>query len=159
MTIAPFLAARPVPPLSGLPSDRFLFAGFLSAKPGERKTTLEEVKGVGASLIFFESAQRLAESLTAMAQVLGDRPAVMARELTKLHEEVRRGSLMELAAHYENAGAPPLFYQVDLGTSAYIDRVQLLRRTDADQGVFGNMRLSILQTNHTLCIPMFFLCG
>src|SRR3954464_7088894 len=62
--------------LSGLPSDRFLFAGFLSAKPGERQTTLEEVKGTGATLIFFESAQRLAASLAAMAQVLGDRPAV-----------------------------------------------------------------------------------
>ena len=92
--------------LSGLPSDRFLFAGFLSAKPGERKTVLEECKGIQATLIFFESAQRLAESLTAMAQVLGDRPAVMARELTKLHEEVRRGRLMELAIHYEKAGAP-----------------------------------------------------
>jgi 16S rRNA (cytidine1402-2'-O)-methyltransferase len=89
-----------------LPSDRFLFAGFLSARPGERQTMLEEVKGVGATLIFFESAQRLAASLAAMAQVLGDRPAVMARELTKLHEEVRRGSLTELAAHYEKAGAP-----------------------------------------------------
>jgi len=92
--------------LSGLPSDRFLFAGFLSARPGERKAALEEVKGVGATLIFFESAQRLAESLTAMAQVLGDRQAVVARELTKLHEEVRRGSLTELAAHYEKSGAP-----------------------------------------------------
>jgi len=92
--------------LSGLPSDRFLFAGFLSARPGERKAALEEVKGVGATLIFFESAQRLAESLTAMAQVLGDRQAVVARELTKLHEEVRRGSMTELAAHYEKSGAP-----------------------------------------------------
>jgi 16S rRNA (cytidine1402-2'-O)-methyltransferase len=92
--------------LSGLPSDRFLFAGFLSARPGERKAALEEVKGVGATLIFFESAQRLAESLTAMAQVLGDRQAVVARELTKLHEEVRRGPLTELAAHYEKSGAP-----------------------------------------------------
>jgi len=92
--------------LSGLPSDRFLFAGFLSARPGERKAALEEVKGVGATLIFFESAQRLAESLTAMAQVLGDRQAVVARELTKLHEEVLRGSLTELAAHYEKSGAP-----------------------------------------------------
>jgi 16S rRNA (cytidine1402-2'-O)-methyltransferase len=92
--------------LSGLPSDRFLFAGFLSARPGERKAALEEVKGVGATLIFFESAQRLAESLTAMTQVLGDRQAVVARELTKLHEEVRRGSMTELAAHYEKSGAP-----------------------------------------------------
>jgi 16S rRNA (cytidine1402-2'-O)-methyltransferase len=92
--------------LSGLPSDRFLFAGFLSAKAGERKSLLEDLKGVRATLIFFESAQRLAESLAAMAEVLGDRPAAMGRELTKLHEEVRRGTLRELAAHYESDGAP-----------------------------------------------------
>jgi 16S rRNA (cytidine1402-2'-O)-methyltransferase len=92
--------------LSGLPSDRFLFAGFLPSRSGERKAALEEVKGVQATLIFFESAQRLSESLAAMAESLGDRQAVMARELTKLYEEVRRGSLRELAAHYEKAGAP-----------------------------------------------------
>jgi 16S rRNA (cytidine1402-2'-O)-methyltransferase len=92
--------------LSGLPSDRFLFAGFLPSRSGERKSALEELKGVAATLVFFESAQRLSESLAAMAEVLGDRPAAMARELTKLHEEVRRGSLGELAAHYEKAGAP-----------------------------------------------------
>src|SRR5882724_10059107 len=55
----------------------------------------------------------------------------------------RDGNFGDGSVFYENAGAPPLFYQVDLGASAYIDRVQLLRRTDADQGVFGNMRLSI----------------
>jgi 16S rRNA (cytidine1402-2'-O)-methyltransferase len=92
--------------LAGLPSDRFLFAGFLSSKAGERQSTLEELKGVRATLVFFESAQRLANSLAAMAAVLGDRPAAMARELTKLHEEVRRGSLSGLAAHYEKAGPP-----------------------------------------------------
>ncbi len=92
--------------LSGLPSDRFLFAGFLPSRAGERAAVLEELKGVRATLIFFESAQRLSDSLAAMAQVLGDRPAVMARELTKLHEEVRRGMLSGLAAHYETAGAP-----------------------------------------------------
>ena len=92
--------------LSGLPSDRFLFAGFLPSKAGERKSVLEELKGVRATLIFFESAQRLSESLMAMTEVLGEREAVMARELTKLHEEVRRGSLTELAAHYANHGAP-----------------------------------------------------
>jgi 16S rRNA (cytidine1402-2'-O)-methyltransferase len=92
--------------LSGLPSDRFLFAGFLPSKSGERKTALEELKSVRATLVFFESAQRLDDSLAAMAESLGDRQAVMARELTKLHEEVRRGSLTELAAHYQTAGAP-----------------------------------------------------
>jgi len=92
--------------LSGLPSDRFLFAGFLPSKAGERQTALEEVKAVHATLIFFESAQRLSESLAAMADILGDRQVVVARELTKLHEEVRRGALRELAAHYQAAGAP-----------------------------------------------------
>ena len=92
--------------LSGLPSDRFLFAGFLPSKAGERKSMLEELGGVRATLIFFESAQRLEDSLPALADMLGDRQAVVARELTKLHEEVRRGSLRELAGHYAKAGAP-----------------------------------------------------
>jgi 16S rRNA (cytidine1402-2'-O)-methyltransferase len=92
--------------ISGLPSDRFLFAGFLPSRAGERKTALEELKSVRATLIFFESAQRLDESLAAMADVLGDRPCAVTRELTKLHEEARRGSLSELAAHYAKAGAP-----------------------------------------------------
>jgi len=92
--------------LSGLPSDRFLFAGFLPAKACERQRALEDFKDLSATLIFFESAQRLSETLQAMTEALGDRPAVVARELTKLHEEVRRGRLSELAAHYQKAGAP-----------------------------------------------------
>lgn len=92
--------------ISGLPSDRFLFAGFLSSRAGERKSVLEELKGLRATLIFFESAQRLDETLPAMLEVFGDRPAVVARELTKLHEEVRRGLLSQLAQHYTKAGAP-----------------------------------------------------
>jgi 16S rRNA (cytidine1402-2'-O)-methyltransferase len=92
--------------LAGLPSDRFLFAGFLPAKAGERIRALEELKPVRASLILFESPQRLAASLAVLCEVLGDRPAAVTRELTKLHEEVRRGTLGELAAHYEKAGAP-----------------------------------------------------
>jgi 16S rRNA (cytidine1402-2'-O)-methyltransferase len=67
---------------------------------------LEEFREIRATLIFFESAQRLSESLMAMAEVLGERQVAMARELTKLHEEVRRGSLRELAAHFEKQGAP-----------------------------------------------------
>ena len=92
--------------LSGLPSDRFLFAGFLPSRQGERKTALEEFKTVRATLIFFESAQRLSESLGAMADVLGDRACAVTRELTKMHEEVRRGSLGELAALYAEKGPP-----------------------------------------------------
>jgi 16S rRNA (cytidine1402-2'-O)-methyltransferase len=92
--------------LSGLPSDRFLFAGFLSAKAGERAAALEELKSLRATLIFFESGPRLADALAAMAQMLGPRPAAVAREMTKLHEEVRRGTLADLAAHYAKADIP-----------------------------------------------------
>lgn len=91
---------------AGLPTDRFLFAGFLPAKSGERRTALGELKTVPASLVFFESAQRLAESLADMAAILGAREAAVARELTKLHEEVRTGTLSSLAADYANADPP-----------------------------------------------------
>ncbi|HEY1613758.1 MAG TPA: 16S rRNA (cytidine(1402)-2'-O)-methyltransferase [Rhizomicrobium sp.] len=92
--------------LSGLPSDRFLFAGFLPPRAGERRTVLEELKPVRASLVFFESAPRLVDSLADMLTVLGPRPATIARELTKLHEEIRRSTLAELASHYAQAGPP-----------------------------------------------------
>jgi 16S rRNA (cytidine1402-2'-O)-methyltransferase len=86
---------------AGLPTDRFLFAGFLPPKSGERRTALGELKGVPSTLVFFESPQRLSNSLADMAEVLGDREAAVARELTKLHEEVRTGSLAALAAAYD----------------------------------------------------------
>jgi 16S rRNA (cytidine1402-2'-O)-methyltransferase len=92
--------------LAGLPSDRFLFAGFLSSKSGERRSTLEELKGVRTSLIFFEAPQRLAECLADMAAVLGNRPVAVGRELTKLHEEVRRGLLPTLAEEYAHRDPP-----------------------------------------------------
>jgi 16S rRNA (cytidine1402-2'-O)-methyltransferase len=92
--------------LSGLPCDRFLFAGFLPVKTGAKRQALAELAAVPASLLFYESPRRLADSLGAMAEVLGARDAAVARELTKLYEEVRRGSLAELAAHYAAAGPP-----------------------------------------------------
>jgi 16S rRNA (cytidine1402-2'-O)-methyltransferase len=92
--------------LSGLPSDRFFFAGFLPAKEGARRHALAEVASVPATLVFFESAARLAAALADMAATLGDRRAAVARELTKLYEEVRRGSLQELGRHYAETGAP-----------------------------------------------------
>ena len=91
--------------LAGLPTDRFLFVGFLPSKTGERGTALAELKNIRATLIFFELAQRLAESLAQMADVLGDRAVAVTRELTKLHEEVRRSTLGILAAQY--AQEPP----------------------------------------------------
>ncbi|MGO1119586.1 16S rRNA (cytidine(1402)-2'-O)-methyltransferase [Rhodovibrionaceae bacterium A322] len=93
--------------LSGLPSDRFMFAGFLPPKSGPRRKAFDELKAVPATLIFFESAKRLPASLQDAAAVLGDkRPAAVARELTKLFEEVRRGPLGELVQHYQDAGPP-----------------------------------------------------
>lgn len=92
--------------LSGLPSDRFLFAGFLPAKAGERQTALEELKSIRATLIFFESGPRLAQSLRQMADILGVRSGAVAREMTKFHEEVRRGTLADLASAYEKEAAP-----------------------------------------------------
>lgn len=92
--------------LSGLPTDRFLFEGFLPTKSVARKKVLQMLANVPASLIFYESGPRLAASLADMADVLGNRDAAVARELTKLFEEVRRGTLSDLAAHYEQGGAP-----------------------------------------------------
>lgn len=93
--------------LAGLPTDRFLFAGFLAPKSGARKAALAELAAVPATLVFYESPRRLAASLSDMAAVLGaDRPAAVARELTKKFEEVRRGTLGELAAQYAAGAAP-----------------------------------------------------
>ncbi|MGD9914028.1 MAG: 16S rRNA (cytidine(1402)-2'-O)-methyltransferase [Rhizobiaceae bacterium] len=92
---------------SGLPTDAFLFAGFLPQKDGQRRTRLEALKAIQTTLLFFESPNRLADSLVAMRDVLGkDRPAAVGRELTKAFEEMRRGTLEELAAHYADADTP-----------------------------------------------------
>lgn len=92
--------------LAGLPTDRFLFAGFLPPRTKARKEVLAELAALPATLIFYEGPSRLAASLADMAVVLGDRPAAIARELTKLHEEVRRDSLAQLAAAYAQEPAP-----------------------------------------------------
>ena len=92
--------------LSGLSPDAFLFAGFLPPRQAARRRTLARWVGVEATLVFYESTPRLAESLADMAEVFGNREAAVARELTKLHEEVRRGPLADLAAHYRLAGPP-----------------------------------------------------
>jgi 16S rRNA (cytidine1402-2'-O)-methyltransferase len=91
---------------AGLPTDRFLFAGFLPNKKAARRTALAELAAVRATLLFLESPHRLAAALGDMSEILGEREAAVARELTKLHEEVRRGALPELAAHYAAAPEP-----------------------------------------------------
>ena len=92
--------------VSGLPSDRFFFAGFLPPKQAARRLALGELAGIDATLVFFESARRLAPALKDMCDLLGARPAAVARELTKRFEEVRRGTLADLAARQADA-APP----------------------------------------------------
>ena len=92
--------------ISGLPTDRFFFAGFLPPKTAQRRRELGELAAIPGSLIFFEGASRLPAALADMAAVLGPRPAAVARELTKLFEEVRRAPLDELATHYAAAGPP-----------------------------------------------------
>jgi 16S rRNA (cytidine1402-2'-O)-methyltransferase len=92
--------------LSGLPPDVFLFAGFLPPRRAARSRALQGWAALNATLVFFESALRLAGSLNDMMDFLGNRPAAVARELTKLHEEIRRGRLADLAAHYRDIGPP-----------------------------------------------------
>ncbi|MDD3445051.1 MAG: 16S rRNA (cytidine(1402)-2'-O)-methyltransferase [Zavarzinia sp.] len=92
--------------LAALPTDRFLFAGFLPPKSAARREALSDLSSAGASLVFLESAQRLPEMLADAAATLGPRPAAVCRELTKLFEEVRRAPLDTLATHYAEAGPP-----------------------------------------------------
>ena len=92
--------------VSGLPPSPFLFAGFLPSRRAQRQREIARLGEVAASLVLFESPRRLGASLADLAAGLGPREAAVARELTKLHEEVRRGSLDQLARHYAAAGAP-----------------------------------------------------
>lgn len=91
--------------VAGLPTDTFMFAGFLPARSGARQSRIAELASIPATLVFFEAPTRLAETLSDLASGLGDRPAVVARELTKLHEDVLRGSLSSLTAIFSQS--PP----------------------------------------------------
>jgi 16S rRNA (cytidine1402-2'-O)-methyltransferase len=85
---------------TGLPTDEFFFGGFLPAKSNARRTRLNELRSVPGTLVFYEAPHRLAETLNDALEILGEREAAVARELTKLHEEIKRGRLSELANHY-----------------------------------------------------------
>ncbi len=85
---------------AGLPCDEFVFVGFLPARSGERQRALERLRNEPRTMVFYEAPHRLLDTLTAAADVFGERPAVVARELTKVHEEFVRGSLRELAAYF-----------------------------------------------------------
>ena len=86
---------------AGLPTDEFFFAGFLPARTNARRARLSELQSVPGTLIFYEAPHRLAATLKDAYEILGERDAVVARELTKMHEEIRRGRLSELSEHYE----------------------------------------------------------
>lgn len=89
---------------AGLASDEFVFVGFLPARGGERRRALDGLRNETRTMVFYEAPHRLQKTLLAAAEVFGARPAVVARELTKVHEEFVRGSLRELAVHF---GAQP----------------------------------------------------
>jgi 16S rRNA (cytidine1402-2'-O)-methyltransferase len=92
--------------VAGLPTDRFFFEGFLPSKEGQRRSRIAELARIPATLIFYESGPRLARTLSDLADALGAREAAVCRELTKLHEEVRRGELPELARAYGDGAEP-----------------------------------------------------
>jgi 16S rRNA (cytidine1402-2'-O)-methyltransferase len=90
---------------SGLPNEEFLFVGFLPARTGERHRALERLRLEDRTLILYEAPHRVAETITDAKEILGDRPACLAREVTKIHEEFLRGTLSELAAALEERPA------------------------------------------------------
>lgn len=140
--VAEGIAVVPVPGASavtaalsvaGLPTDRFLFLGFLPPKRAARRQAIAEVAGLRATLVALEAPHRLAETLADLADQLGPRPAAVARELTKLHEEVRRGALDQLARHYAEAGAPKgevtlVIGPAEAGAAPALDVAALLAR-------------------------------
>ena len=87
---------------SGLPTDEFFFGGFLPARSGARRARLAELRSLPATLVFYEGPHRIAATLKDAQEILGERQAVVARELTKIHEEIARGSLSELAARFSS---------------------------------------------------------
>jgi len=111
--------------LSALPSDRFYFGGFLPPKSGARKNHLATLKSIPSTMVFYETAPRLAASLADMAETLGNRSAAVARELTKKFEEIRRGTLADLAAHYAEEGEPKGEIVVIVGAAPETDAAAL----------------------------------
>lgn len=112
--------------LAGLPTDRFFFAGFLPNAQGARKTALRGLTGIEATLAFYESPRRVDAMLADAADVLGDRPAAVCRELTKRFEEIRQGTLAELAAFYaENPPKGEIVVLIGKGDSETVKELDL----------------------------------
>ncbi|MBV9926366.1 MAG: 16S rRNA (cytidine(1402)-2'-O)-methyltransferase [Acidobacteria bacterium] len=113
---------------SGLPTDEFYFGGFLPAKSHARRERLAAVRQLRATLVFYETPHRLAHALADALEVLGEREAVVARELTKMHEEIMRGRLSELAERFRPEGA------------ARGELVLVIDREEIDEGVAEGTR-------------------
>ncbi len=112
--------------LAGLPTDRFFFVGFLPSAGGPRRKSLSDLSTIPATLVLYESPKRLAACLADAADRLGDRPAVVCRELTKKFEEIRPGSLSELASHYaENPARGEIVLVIDKGDSTNLREVDI----------------------------------
>ncbi len=121
---------------SGLPTDRFLFLGFLPRRSSQRQAALSEVARQRATLVIFEAPYRLRDTLADLMAVLGDRPVALCRELTKLHEEIWRGTLSEAQARYETedprgeftlvvgGSPPPAVWDEEMVRQALVDRLQ-----------------------------------
>jgi 16S rRNA (cytidine1402-2'-O)-methyltransferase len=88
--------------VSGLPTDQFFFGGFLPARTTQRRARLQEVRSIPATLVFYETPHRIRGALSDAREILGERRAVVVRELTKIHEEILRGRLSELAQHFDD---------------------------------------------------------
>lgn len=129
---AAFVAALVV---SGLPSDQFLFAGFLPARGNARREKLETLREIPATLIFYEAPHRLAATLKDAVEVLGNRQAVVARELTKLHEEIARGTLADLAERFSGE-------QAARGEIVLIIGAETISSIEPDVGEMSPQRLS-----------------
>jgi 16S rRNA (cytidine1402-2'-O)-methyltransferase len=126
--------------VSGLPTDRFFFEGFLPPRSAARRTRLAEIGGIPGTLVVFEAPHRLPEMLADAAAVLGERPAVVARELTKLFETVRRGTLPELAESFAAEGPPKGEVVVMIG-----EATRAMREAEADAALDERLAAALAQ--------------
>ena len=124
---------------SGLPTDQFFFAGFLPARTTARRAMLAELRAIPATLVFYEAPHRIAATLKDALNVLGDRTAAVARELTKLHEEIARGSLSELAQRF-STGAPARGEMVLIISGANETEIRAGRQVRRRAGASGGAR-------------------
>jgi len=133
--------------VAGLPTDRFMFVGFLPPKSAARQRALGELAPVHASLVVLEAPSRVAACLRDMARVLGPREAAVARELTKLYEEVRRDTLAALADLYEAEGPPrgEIVIVVGPGEIAAVDDDAIARALEAALGEGASVKDAVAQ--------------